>query len=245
MDPRVALLGVVVISTAAFVIVTPEVLYLILVAMTLLAILHKDALSRYRGGVKGLMGMAALLGTVQGVLTHGDPLLSVELPLLGWVSLLSVEGLMTGIRIVIRVTILLLSTLLFAATVEETSFIRGLRGMRIPVSVVFSINLVLRMIPRIIEDMRDVDLAYRARNISPAGKGYFRRWTRFVSLLKPLLVRYLRSSSDLVLSLELKGFDGKNEIFAEPESLKILDMISLFLLSAGALLLLLHGLGVL
>ncbi len=234
-------IGVIVVSTAAFVLDGPTMLPLLLILLIICGY-HSEDIRRYGRGVRGLLMMMAFIGLVQSVHPHGDGLISLPIPYIGDVGFFSVVGLETAARIMGRIAVLVMTTILFASTVDEGEFLRGLSSFRIPYPAIFSIDLVLRLIPDLSEDLVDIEMAFRGRDLCTR-RGYLGRWRNYTHMIKPLFIRHLRLAYLMGLSLELRGFTGKR--LGEQESGRALGLSEkaiLVLLVSGEVLLVAGGL---
>ena len=236
LDPRVTFVGVMVVSTAAFVLDGQMMLPLLLLLL-ILCVVHREEIRRYGRGVRGLMMMVAFIGLVQSVYPHGSPLLTIDTGLFGDLGFFSAAGFRDAARIMARIGVLVMTTILFASTVDEGEFLRGLGSFRIPAPVIFSINLVLRLIPDLSEDLVDIEMAFRGRRLGQK-RGYLGRWRDYSQMIKPLFVRHLRLAYLMGLSLELRGFTG-NDLNRDAGSrpLKLQEKAILTLLISGEVLL--------
>ncbi len=206
-DARVAFIGLLVIGTFPFIVTDLLALLVLMVGILVLAFFHRDALCRYKRGVKGLLGMALMVGALQVLLAGGTPIL--EFDLIGFeVSLISAEGLYFAGSIMARIFILVGSALLFSSTVEERPFLEGLRSLRAPSNIVLSVNLVLRMLPRMVEDISEAGAALSMREGMSGGGSYLHRWRTFVKVIRPFFAAYITSTHRLGLSMEMRGYTG-------------------------------------
>jgi len=225
LDARTAFIGVVVMSAASFLIRDLSILLLLLTLMLVLCLLHREMLSMYSRGVKGLLVMVALVGATQSLFTTGEWMF--RLSIFGTtVPILSIQGLTLAGRIMARVGVLVMCSLLFSTNVEEGRFLEALSRMRVPYPVVFSVNLVLRALPRMFEDVSDIRTAYLA-GMKGEASGYLGRWTVFLKVVRPLFVRYVRSAQRLGISLELRGFTGSVRAGEEKRVFTWLDIVCL------------------
>lgn len=241
LDPRVTFIGVIVVSTAAFVLNGLTMLPLLLILL-LMCTYHSEDIRRYGRGVRGLLMMMAFIGLIQSVHPHGDGLITLPIPYVGDVGMFSVVGFETAARIMGRIAILVMTTMLFASTVDEGEFLRGLSSFRIPYPAIFSINLVLRLIPDLSEDLQDIEMAFRGRDLGMR-RGYLGRWRNYLRMIKPLFLRHLRLAYLMGLSLELRGFTGKKpKEQGSGRALRLFEKAILLLLASGEVLLVSWGL---
>lgn len=243
-DPRVSFLAVLVLGTTVFIVKDLLFLFLILVGVLIAALPLRDSLSRYGRGTRGLLAMLAIICLLQALLVPGRPLL--ELHLLGAdFGLFTYQGLMVGARVISRVGVLMFSSLIFTATVGERDFMDALLSLKVPYPIVFSVNIVLRTLPRLMEDASSIRDCFMMRRVG-SGRGYLSKWHDLGRSIRPLFVSSLVSAHRLGVSLELRGYEGVRPWKGRNWTLgmkDILVMMILMLMLAGAILSALTGEG--
>lgn len=91
-------------------------------------------------------------------------------------------------------------------TVKPATLIAALRAMRVPSAVVIPIAVMMRFIPIVGAEARDVVAAMRLRGLEPGGWGLVRRPLRTLELvLVPLLASVSRIADDLTASGMVRG----------------------------------------
>lgn len=103
--------------------------------------------------------------------------------------------------------------------------------LRIPYEYAFMFTAGLRFIPDFIAENRTVSEAQSCRGLSLKGN-FFKQIKRYMSIVRPLMLRSLGRSETMALSLELRGFGGANRTFLGSISLKGKDYFFLFLILA-------------
>ncbi len=101
------------------------------------------------------------------------------------------------------------------------------RQLKIPYEYAFMFTAGLRFIPDFIEENRAVAEAQACRGLAVEGN-FFKKIHRYMSIVRPIMLRSLGRSETMALSLELRGFGGKNRTFMEsvaPHSVDYLFMI--------------------
>ncbi len=235
-DPRVSFLAVLVLGTTVFIVKDLLFLLLLLVGVLIAALPLRDRLSRYGRGTRGLMAMLAIICLLQALLVPGRPLL--EIHLLGAdIGLFTYQGIMVGARVISRVGVLMFSSLIFTATVGERDFMDALLSLKVPYPIVFSVNIVLRTLPRLMEDASSIRDCFMMRRVGSGG-GYLSKWHDLGRSIRPLFVSSMVSAHRLGVSLELRGYEGKRLWKGRTRKLGMNDLMMIALMTivlAGAI----------
>jgi len=77
--------------------------------------------------------------------------------------------------------------------------------------VSFSLSLALRMIPTLIETATTVIEAQRSRGLDLRSKNIFTRMKRSIPLLAPIFLTTIRTTNQLAMALEARGFGLSKE----------------------------------
>lgn len=86
--------------------------------------------------------------------------------------------------------------------------------LKIPYEYAFMFTAGLRFIPDFIEENRMVEEAQACRGLSLKGS-FLKQVKRYMSIVRPLMLRSLGRSETMALSLELRGFGGSKRTFME------------------------------
>ena len=81
------------------------------------------------------------------------------------------------------------------------------RQLKVPYEYAFMFTAGLRFIPDFIEENRAVAEAQACRGLAVKGN-FFKQVKRYMSIVRPLMLRSLGRSETMALSLELRGFGG-------------------------------------
>ncbi|WP_251423392.1 energy-coupling factor transporter transmembrane component T family protein [Veillonella agrestimuris] len=93
---------------------------------------------------------------------------------------------------------------------------------KIPYEYAFMFTAALRFVPDFIGESKAVQEAQACRGLSLEGN-ILKRMKSYASVIQPLLLKSLGRSETMALSLELRGFGGKNHSFAASVGLKAID----------------------
>lgn len=88
------------------------------------------------------------------------------------------------------------------------------RQLKVPYEYAFMFTAGLRFIPDFIEENKAVSEAQACRGLAVKGN-FFKQVKRYMSIVRPLMLRSLGRSETMALSLELRGFGGSNRTFME------------------------------
>lgn len=107
------------------------------------------------------------------------------------------------------------------------------RQLKVPYEYAFMFTAGLRFIPDFIEENRAVAEAQSCRGLAVKGN-FFKQIKRYMSIVRPLMLRSLGRSETMALSLELRGFGGSKRTFMEsvaPKGKDYLFMVITFLIT--------------
>ncbi len=106
--------------------------------------------------------------------------------------------------------------------------------MRVPYEYAFMFTAGLRFIPDFMEENKAVSEAQACRGLSLKGN-FFKQVKRYMSIVRPLMLRSLGRSETMALSLELRGFGGSKRTFMEsvaPRGKDYMMMVLIFIITA-------------
>lgn len=111
------------------------------------------------------------------------------------------------------------------------------RQLKVPYEYAFMFTAGLRFIPDFIEENRAVAEAQACRGLAVKGN-FFKQVKRYMSIVRPLMLRSLGRSETMALSLELRGFGGSKRTFMEsvaPKGKDYFFMIITFLITVAVI----------
>lgn len=94
--------------------------------------------------------------------------------------------------------------------------------MKIPYEYAFMFTAGLRFIPDFMEENKAVAEAQACRGLAVEGN-FFKKVHRYMSIVRPIMLRSLGRSETMALSLELRGFGGGKRTFMESVAPKGMD----------------------
>ncbi len=113
-----------------------------------------------------------------------------------------------GIAMGLRIVALLIFGVVFISTTSPEDFSYGLRRMGLPMTVSVALSLAFRFVPTLLETVRTVTEAQRARGLKLGEGGLRQRLRRYVQLIVPILGYALRRADDLSRALEARGLSA-------------------------------------
>ncbi len=157
-----------------------------------------------------------------------------------WFISLSLDGLLAGLRIVLKLMYVTLLSESLSSALSESELRDAIGVLIFPLGFLgiptgdlsMIITLSLRFIPLLKEECDSIIYAARARGASVRGKGIFRRSRELFPLVIPIFIAVFRRADELSLSMESKGWkSGMRAEWTDP-CLRCADYAAL-ILSAG------------
>lgn len=111
------------------------------------------------------------------------------------------------------------------------------RQLKVPYEYAFMFTAGLRFIPDFIEENKAVSEAQACRGLAVKGN-FFKQVKRYMSIVRPLMLRSLGRSETMALSLELRGFGGSRRTFMEsvaPKGRDYLFIVLILLVTAAVI----------
>ena len=217
MDPRVKLFGTLVFLISVF--AYKGVVGFAIVTLFLAAVIGISKVP-FRYMIKGLRAIMILMlitALFNLFLTPGEVLVQI------WKLKITKEGVMSAIRMAIRLTYLILGTSLMTLTTTPNQLtdglekaLRPLAKIHVPVhEIAMMMSIALRFIPILIEETDKIMKAQMARGASFDEGNIIRKAKSLVPLLVPLFVSAFRRANDLAMAMEARcycGGDGRTKM---------------------------------
>ena len=204
-DVRTKMLVVVVFSLLALIYQNPRILGILLALNLLVLALFRVNFFLLRG-FKGFVFMFSGLIVMQSFFVReGEPLWQV-----GEAVLLTTGGIYYGISILLRFLVLACSALLMAGC-DPQELVLALVKMRVPYEVAFMIQLGIRFMPVMFEELQNIINSIQLRGVDMR-KVYRRKILRFyTNLFSPLIYSVWQKTEKLAILLEMRGFRSSPE----------------------------------
>jgi energy-coupling factor transport system permease protein len=200
LDVRTKLVIAAILSTLALVYQNAVVLSAVLL-MTFIALIMLKVSLHVIIDFRKFLFLYLILIVIQSLfIKGGEPLLTI-----GEFHLLTTESLIYGIAIILRFLILIGSGLILL-NCDMSEMLLALDRMRIPYEIVFMIQIGIRFIPVLINELSNIFDTIQLRGVD-LRKVYKRKVIRvYISIFTPLLYSIWQKTEQLSILLELRGF---------------------------------------
>ena len=217
MDPRVKLFGTLVFLISVF--AYKGIVGFAIVTLFLAAVIGISKVPfRYMiKGLKAIMILMLITALFNLFLTPGEVLLQI------WKLKITKEGVLSAIRMAIRLTYLILGTSLMTLTTTPNQLtdglekaLRPLAKIHVPVhEIAMMMSIALRFIPILIEETDKIMKAQMARGASFDEGNIIKKAKSLIPLLVPLFVSAFRRANDLAMAMDARcycGGDGRTKM---------------------------------
>lgn len=217
MDPRVKLFGTLVFLISVF--AYKGIVGLAVVTLFLAGVISISKVPfRYMvKGLKAIMILMLITALFNLFLTPGKILIQI------WKVKITKEGVLSAVRMAIRLTYLILGTSLMTLTTTPNQLTDGLEKalkplakLHVPVhEIAMMMSIALRFIPILIEETDKIMKAQMARGASFDEGNIIKKAKSLVPLLVPLFVSAFRRANDLAMAMEARcycGGDGRTKM---------------------------------
>lgn len=161
------------------------------------------------GNLRPLAWLFALTVVLNSLAVSGRPLLHLG-PLT-----ISQEGLLLGLRLGVRLALLVVTASLLTLTTSPIALTDGLESLLRPLGrwlpvheIAMMMTVALRFIPTLAEEAERIMKAQMARGADFQRGGPVRRLRSLLPLLVPLFVSAFRRADELALAMEARGYRG-------------------------------------
>ena len=233
MDPRVKLFGTLVFLISVF--AYKGIIGFAIVTLFLAAVIGISKVPfRYMiKGLKAIMILMLITALFNLFLTPGEVLLQI------WKLKITKEGVLSAIRMAIRLTYLILGTSLMTLTTTPNQLtdglekaLRPLAKLHVPVhEIAMMMSIALRFIPILVEETDKIMKAQMARGASFDEGNIIKKAKSLIPLLVPLFVSAFRRANDLAMAMEARcycGGDGRTKM--KPLRYQSLDYMAYMIL---------------
>ncbi len=201
LDPRTKMVIAICISTLAIIYNTPDKLFFLLLATTLLLLAFHINLNLVCGSLKPFFYMVFSLFLIQCVFIRSGTVLVK----LGNITILTSGGLLEGAGVILRIMILVAVVLLFT-TFSARDFIMGLVQWKFPYELVFMVSIAIRFLPLFREEAVNTVIAMQLRGVELKKIPWRRRIDLYRCLLFPLIYGVLMKARQMAVAMETRAF---------------------------------------
>lgn len=124
---------------------------------------------------------------------------------------IEVEAVLFGIGTGLKLIATIAGSVVFLATTKNEEIAAGLLRLRLPYPVVFAFSTALRLVPTFVGSGMTIIEAQRSRGLDVESGGLMQRMRRHLPLMVPILAVAIRSTNQLALALESRGFRARPE----------------------------------
>lgn len=227
LDPRTKIVGVLVVFALSVMFTSPVFLSPVFLSIFLIVILGKVPLRKVGAFLKLLIVLVLIsLALWPFILTCGSPLAQVG------PFRMTDQGLIYGIGMTFRIADMVVAPIVLMLTTTQPDLVKGLRGLGLPFKGAFALSTAFRFVPTVFSVGTTINEAQRARGLNVNEGGPIERVKKQVAILGPLLITSIRTSQQLVLAVEARGFSSPiKRTQLHPLHFETRDQVALLLLA--------------
>ncbi len=210
MDPRVKLFGTLVFLISVFAYKGIPGLAVVTAFLVLVIRISGVPFKYMIKGLRAIIVLMVITAMFNLFLTPGEALIHV------WKITVTKEGVTAAVRMMIRLTYLVLGTSLMTLTTTPNQLTDGLERalkplgrLHVPVhEIAMMMSIALRFIPILVEETDKIMKAQMARGANFEEGNVIQRAKAMIPLLVPLFVSAFRRANDLALAMEARCYRG-------------------------------------
>lgn len=240
MDPRVKLFGTLVFLISVFAYKGLPGLAVVTAFLVLVIRISGVPFKYMIKGLRAIIVLMVITAMFNLFLTPGEALIHV------WKITVTKEGVTAAVRMMIRLTYLVLGTSLMTLTTTPNQLTDGLERalkplgrLHVPVhEIAMMMSIALRFIPILVEETDKIMKAQMARGANFEEGNVIQRAKAMIPLLVPLFVSAFRRANDLALAMEARCYrGGEGRTKMKPLCYQGIDRIAYLILLAYLVLL--------
>lgn len=240
MDPRVKLFGTLVFLISVFAYKGLPGLAVVTAFLVLVIRISGVPFKYMIKGLRAIIVLMVITAMFNLFLTPGEALIHV------WKITITKEGVTAAVRMMIRLTYLVLGTSLMTLTTTPNQLTDGLERalkplgrLHVPVhEIAMMMSIALRFIPILVEETDKIMKAQMARGANFEEGNVIQRAKAMIPLLVPLFVSAFRRANDLALAMEARCYrGGEGRTKMKPLCYQGIDRIAYLILLAYLVLL--------
>jgi energy-coupling factor transport system permease protein len=224
LDPRTKLVIVLVLSSLAVIYRSPYWLVALSACSTGVFFALGTGFSDLMKRLKRLIPIIIIIVFIQSVFRRdGNIVLSI-----GSLALLTDVGIKEGISVAMRFFILILSAGILIS-VNPQHIIRGLVDWKVPYELIFMVQMGIRFLPLLREELNDAFAAIQLRGVELVKVSLIKKVKIYSHVFMPSIANALVRTNQLTIAMELRGFGvGEKRSFYHEVSLKTVDKLLIF-----------------
>ncbi|KJF28427.1 hypothetical protein TZ02_03265 [Clostridium aceticum] len=206
LDPRVKVIMVLSLSSLAVLIKNIYILAGILLISILLSVIFNSPILSVLKKLKRILWIFIFLVFIQSLFhPHGSSLIHI-----GSITLITREGMIKGIQLILRMLIIISSATIMA-TNNSREVVQGLVQWKVPYEIAFMVSIAIRFLPTFTEEIKDVVTAIQLRGIELEKIPWRKRIKIYSYVLMPIVANSLIKARKLSTAMEMKGFGIYNK----------------------------------
>ena len=212
LDPRVKIFALLLTTTAIFIsenFLVIGVICLTVFTLWLAARLPVRVLGRY---FKLLLGLFTFVIIMQGLFLGGptalvEPVIPAAVPLIGGLGRLSLEGVVFGILLSLRLIALVALMPLVTMTTPIHLFALGLVRLGLPYRIAYTATTAINLIPTLEKEAAAIIAAQKMRGFTVFERGNFGQKLRaYPTLVVPLIIGAMRKAQLMGVAMDARAF---------------------------------------
>lgn len=148
--------------------------------------------------IRVVLIMVSIMSVVLWTLTEGGPT-----KILGPISM---EGVIKGVTSAIKLSVMIISGMIFLSATKMEEISIGLVKMGLPYRAAFAFSTAIRLVPTIVATSYTITQAQRSRGLDLDTGSIVERVKKYIPLLVPTFVSVIRGTNVFSMALESKGF---------------------------------------
>jgi len=212
LDPRTKLLMTIVYLICVFTARSPMAFGIVALYLAVVIAVSNVKLRLLFRGMKPLIFLLALTGTLNLFLTPGEPLVSF------WRLSISREGIEWSIMLILRITMMVTGSFILTYTTPPMALTDGMESLMRPLKrigvpaheLAMIMSIALRFIPTLLEETDRIMRAQKARGASFDTGNMIQRGRAMLPILLPLFISAFRRAEELAVAMESRCYhDGE------------------------------------
>jgi energy-coupling factor transport system permease protein len=203
MDPRVKILGVLVIFLISVLFTHPLFLSPFFFAILALNVLGRVPFRQILILLKSLSLLVIISFIMWPLLFHPGQ------EIFRWGGIYITDlGVAYGIAMAFRILNMVIAPITLMLTTQQSELILGLRGIGLPPKAAFALATAFRFLPTVVGIGSGIIEAQRSRGLDVSKGGLLERTRNYAAILGPLMISSLRIAQQLALAVESKGMSS-------------------------------------
>ena len=201
LDPRIKLVLLIFLSTAAVFTGGPAALSALFVLSSIILIAGGVKPGAIWVKLRGFFGLIVSLFIIQCLFNRiGDPMLSIS-----GITLVTDAGFYTAVSVSLRLFIIALGALI-VQTGRARDCLLALTQCKVPYEIAFTVLAALRFLPMLREEAMDVLCAARMRGLRVKKTGLKTRASAYISLILPVTAGAINRAEQMSIAMETRAF---------------------------------------